>query len=352
MLIKGIFEQARFLDFDALLHRLRGRRRDHHQEDGRLPPVLGGQQGGRRTVRGRRRRATIASASSGTRRAAARASRWPSTPARSSGSPRWRTRRSSSSPTATTWTTSSSARSRTVRSCCVRRRCRPRAATTCATSCRSPPAASSSRPSRSSCPEPRRAHPLLSDRRNIVVIADEAHRSQYDFIDGFARHLRDALPNASFIGFTGTPIELTDRNTPRRLRRLHRHLRHPARRARTAPPCPSTTRRASPRSSCDEDEKPHVDAEFEEVTEAEEVERREKLKSKWARLEAMVGTEKRLALVAADLVEHFERAATRRWTARRMVVCMSRRICVDLYDEIVKLRPEWARSRRRRRRAR
>ncbi len=56
-------------------------------------------------------------------------------------------------------------------------------------------------------------YPLLSDRRNIVVIADEAHRSQYDFIDGFARHLRDALPNASFIGFTGTPIEATDRST-------------------------------------------------------------------------------------------------------------------------------------------
>ncbi len=98
--------------------------------------------------------------------------------------------------------------------CCGSRRSRPRAGRICASCSRWLPAASSSPPSRSSSPRRRATRtPLLSERRNIVVIADEAHRSQYDFIDGFARHMRDALPNASFIGFTGTPIELTDKNT-------------------------------------------------------------------------------------------------------------------------------------------
>ena len=114
--------------------------------------------------------------------------------------------------------------------CCGRRRCRRRPASICASCSTSPAAAWSSPPSRSSCPRRRASkHPLLSDRRNIVVIADEAHRSQYDFIDGFARHMRDALPNASFIGFTGTPIEKTRREHAGGVRRLHRHLRHPAR---------------------------------------------------------------------------------------------------------------------------
>ena len=106
-----------------------------------------------------------------------------------------------------------SARSPAATNCCGRLPCRPRTASTCGRCCRSPPAASSSPPSRSSCRRKGERYPELSDRRNIVVIADEAHRSQYDFIDGFARHMRDALPNASFIGFTGTPIEKTDANT-------------------------------------------------------------------------------------------------------------------------------------------
>ena len=222
----------------------------------------------------------------------------------------------------------------------------------CASCSRSPPAASSSRPSRSSCPRRRaRRIPLLSDRRNIVVIADEAHRSQYDFIDGFAQHLRDALPNASFIGFTGTPIELTDKNTQRRLRRLHRHLRHPAGRRGRRHRADLLRRPPRQARAWTRTERPKIDAEFEEVTEGEEVDQQEKLKSKWAAWRRWSATEKRVELIAKDLVEHFEQRLRPRWTARRMIVCMSRRICVDLYDAIVKLRPEWHERRRRRRRA-
>ena len=92
-------------------------------------------------------------------------------------------------------------------------------------------------------------YPTLSERRNIVVIADEAHRSQYDFIDGYARHIRDALPNASFIGFTGTPIEVHGRQYSRCVRRLHQCLRHQATRWKTRPPCGSTTRAGWPIST-------------------------------------------------------------------------------------------------------
>jgi type I restriction enzyme R subunit len=179
----------------------------------------------------------------------------------------------------------------------------------------------------------------LSDRRNIVVIADEAHRSQYDFMDGFAKHLRDALPNASFIGFTGTPIENTDKNTQavfgdyidiydiqqavedgatvriyyeNRLAKIH----------------------------LKEDEMVRVDAEFEELTESEEQTDRQKLKSRWARLEAIVGNEHRLELIAQDIINHFE-SRNEVLDGKAMIVCMSRRICVDLYAQIIKIRPDW-----------
>ncbi len=179
----------------------------------------------------------------------------------------------------------------------------------------------------------------LSDRRNIVVIADEAHRSQYDFMDGFAKHMRDALPNASFIGFTGTPIEKTDKNTQavfgdyidvydiqqavedgatvrifyeNRLAKIH----------------------------LKEEEKPRVDEEFEELTESEELTDRQQLKAKWARLEAIVGNQHRLSLIAADIVKHFEQRNAI-LDGKAMIVCMSRRICVDLYAEIIKIRPDW-----------
>ena len=182
-------------------------------------------------------------------------------------------------------------------------------------------------------------HPLLSDRRNVVVIADEAHRSQYDFIDGYARHMRDALPNASFIGFTGTPIELADAST-RAVFGDHISVYDIQRAVEDGATVPIYYESRLAKLALDESERPTIDAGFEEVTEGEEVERREKLKTKWAQLEAIVGAEKRLALVARDIVEHYERR-TDAMDGKAMVVCMSRRICIDLYRELVRLRPEW-----------
>ena len=179
----------------------------------------------------------------------------------------------------------------------------------------------------------------LSDRRNIVVIADEAHRSQYDFMDGFAKHMRDALPNASFIGFTGTPIENTDKNTQAvfgdyiDVYDIQQAVEDGA-----------TVRiyyeNRLAKINLKEEEKPRVDAEFEELTEGEEITSSQQLKAKWARLEAIVGNEHRLQLIAADIVKHFEQRNAI-LDGKGMIVCMSRRICVDLYDEIIKIRPDW-----------
>ena len=182
-------------------------------------------------------------------------------------------------------------------------------------------------------------HPLLSDRRNIVVIADEAHRSQYDFIDGFARHMRDALPNASFIAFTGTPLELADRDT-RAVFGDYISIYDIQRAVEDGATVPIYYESRLVKLDLPEELKPKIDEEFEEVTEGEEVERRENLKTKWSRLEAIVGAEKRLKLLAQDIVEHFERRLEA-MEGKGMIVCMSRRICVDLYREIVRLRPEW-----------
>ena len=182
-------------------------------------------------------------------------------------------------------------------------------------------------------------HPVLSNRRNIVVIADEAHRSQYDFIDGFARHMRDALPNASFIGFTGTPIEKEDANT-RAVFGDYISVYDIQRAVEDGATVPIYYESRLAKLELDETEKPKIDPEFEEATEGEEVERKEKLKSKWAQLEAIVGSEKRLNLVSQDIVSHFEQRLEA-MDGKAMVVCMSRRICVDLYQEIVKLRPDW-----------
>jgi len=182
-------------------------------------------------------------------------------------------------------------------------------------------------------------YPLLSDRRNIVVIADEAHRSQYDFIDGFARHMRDGLPKASFIGFTGTPIELNDRNTKAvfgdyiSVYDIERAVED-----KTTVKIYYEGRLA--KLELTESEKPKIDPDFEDITETEEVTEKSKLKRKWSRLEAMVGTEKRLALVAKDIVQHFEKRQEA-MDGKAMIVCMSRRICVDLYDQIIRLKPEW-----------
>ena len=181
--------------------------------------------------------------------------------------------------------------------------------------------------------------PQLSDRHNIVLIADEAHRSQYGFIDGFARHIRDALPNASFIGFTGTPIELTDRNT-RAVFGDDISVYDIQQAVDDGATVPIFYESRLAKIELDKDEKPHIDPEFEEATETEEVAQKEKLKTKWAQLEALVGTEKRIGLIADDIIAHFEERLET-IDGKGMIVCMSRRICVDLYNAIVKRRPEW-----------
>ena len=182
-------------------------------------------------------------------------------------------------------------------------------------------------------------HPLLSERRNVVVIADEAHRSQYDFIDGYARHMRDALPNASFVGFTGTPIELQDANT-RAVFGDYISVYDIQRAVEDQATVPIYYESRLAKLNLNESEKPRIDPDFEEVTEGEEIERKEKLKTKWAQLEAIVGAEKRLALIAKDIVAHFE-SRTEAMQGKAMVVCMSRRICIELYDRLARLRPAW-----------
>jgi type I restriction enzyme R subunit len=181
--------------------------------------------------------------------------------------------------------------------------------------------------------------PLLSDRRNIVVIADEAHRSQYDFIGGYARHMRDALPKASFIAFTGTPIELIDRNT-RAVFGDYISIYDIQQAVYDGATVPIYYEGRLAKLELDATERPQIDPDFEEVTEGEEVEQKERLKTKWAQLEAIVGAEKRIGLIADDLVRHFEQRLEA-MDGKAMVVCMSRRICVDLYNAIVALRPGW-----------
>ncbi|MGB7749730.1 MAG: type I restriction endonuclease subunit R [Verrucomicrobiia bacterium] len=182
-------------------------------------------------------------------------------------------------------------------------------------------------------------HPLLSDRRNIIVIADEAHRSQYDFIDGFAKHMRDALPKASFIGFTGTPIESGDKNTQAVFGDyidVYDILQ--SKEDKATVPIYYEARLA--KIDLKPEERPKIDPNFEEVTEDAEESTKESLRRKWAQLEAMVGTDRRIALVAEDLVKHWE-ARYDTMEGKAMVVCMSRRICVELYKAIQKLRPDW-----------
>ena len=188
-------------------------------------------------------------------------------------------------------------------------------------------------------------HPLLSDRRNIVVIADEAHRSQYDFIDGFARHMREALPNASFIGFTGTPIELTDKNT-RAVFGDYVSVYDIERAVKDGATVSIYYESRLAKLELNEAERPTLDEEFEEATEGEEVDHKERLKTKWAQLEALVGAEERVRLIAQDLVTHFEDRAEAMYRligdeGKAMIVCMSRRICVELYNAIAAIRPDW-----------
>jgi type I restriction enzyme R subunit len=180
----------------------------------------------------------------------------------------------------------------------------------------------------------------LSDRRNVVVIADEAHRSQYDFVDGYASAMHETLPNASFIGFTGTPIELKDANT-RAVFGDYLSIYDIQQAVLDGSTVPIYYEGRLAKLELKESEKPKIDPEFEEVTEGEEVEEKEKLKTKWAALESIVGTPDRIDLIARDVLQHFG-LRLEVMDGKAMIVCMSRRICVELYDAIIKLRPEWA----------
>jgi len=229
-------------------------------------------------------------------------------------------------------------------------------------------------------------YPLLSDRRNIIVIADEAHRSQYGLrgrlvvndgegkhaesqnpnllraadsqartqgkngkppstppgafmVYGFARHMRDALPNASYIAFTGTPITLTDRNT-RAVFGDYISVYDILQAVEDGATVPIYYESRVAKLHLPDELKPVVDDEFEEVTEDEEESLKQKLKSRWAQLEALVGTDERIANVAADIVAHFERRNAQ-MPGKGMIVCMSRRLCVKIYEALRKLRPDW-----------
>lgn len=194
------------------------------------------------------------------------------------------------------------------------------------------------------------AFPLLSDRRNLIVIADEAHRSQYGFDSklnpqtgvrryGYAHYVRQAMPNASFIGFTGTPIEATDVNTPA-VFGGYIDIYDISRAVEDGATVPIYYESRLARIELDEDEKPKIDAEIEALVEDETLTEAEKAKAKWSTVEALVGSSKRLQQIAADLVQHLE-ARIDAMDGKAMAVCMSRRICVDLYDQIVALRPDW-----------
>ncbi|MDA2175226.1 type I restriction endonuclease subunit R [Bacillus cereus] len=192
--------------------------------------------------------------------------------------------------------------------------------------------------------------PILTDRRNVIIIADEAHRSQYglgaktdsktgEIKYGYAKYLRDALPNASFIGFTGTPIEMEDKSTPA----VFGHyidVYDMTRAVEDEATVKIYYENRIIKLETDEEELQKIDDEFDEITEGQEEGDREKYKTKWSRLEAVVGSPNRIKKLAQDIVEHYEEKS-RIIAGKAMVVCMSRRICVELYDEIVKLRPDW-----------
>jgi type I restriction enzyme R subunit len=184
-----------------------------------------------------------------------------------------------------------------------------------------------------------RRFPLLSDRRNIVVIADEAHRTQYDLIDGLARNLRDALPSAAFVGFTGTPVEAADRNT-RAIFGAYIDVYDLTQAVEDGATVKVYYEGRLAKVELPEEARAALDAGFEDVTELAEVSERERLKTRWARIEAVVGTRERLERVAADIVEHWEKRRSV-LAGKAMIVCMSRRICADLYDAIIRLRPHW-----------
>lgn len=182
-------------------------------------------------------------------------------------------------------------------------------------------------------------YPRLSDRRNIVVIADEAHRSQYDFIDGFARHMRDALPNATFIGFTGTPIEKEDANT-KAVFGNYVDIYDIQQAVEDGATVGIYYESRLAKIQLSEENQKILDEQVEEITEDDELTDRQKRFAKWTSKEAVVGSQSRLKQVAADLITHFEQRLSAA-EGKGMIVCMSRRICVALHHEIIQLRPNW-----------
>jgi type I restriction enzyme R subunit len=216
--------------------------------------------------------------------------------------------------------------------------------------------------------------PVLSDRHNIVVIADEAHRTQYGFEAklktvkrpkvaaneataaneaqgnmaaepaaiyqaGYAQHLRDALPNATFVAFTGTPVSSEDRDT-RAVFGDYIHIYDMQQAKEDGATVAIYFESRLAKLALKEADLPQIDAEVDELTEDEEENQQAKLKSRWAALERVVGAEPRIQAVAADLVAHYEERCAAQ-TGKAMVVAMSRDICVHLYNEIIKLRPDW-----------
>ena len=194
--------------------------------------------------------------------------------------------------------------------------------------------------------------PVLSDRSNIVVIADEAHRTQYGFDarlkgkpgeeryqSGYAQHLRDALPNATFVAFTGTPVSSEDRDT-RAVFGDYIHIYDMQQAQEDGATVAIYYESRLAKLKLKEGDLPQIDAEVDELAEDEEEGTQAKLKSRWAALEKIVGAEPRIAKVAADIVDHFEER-NKAMPGKAMVVAMSRDICVHLYNEIIKLRPDW-----------
>ncbi|MGP9499169.1 type I restriction endonuclease subunit R [Halomonas sp. AOP43-D1-4] len=193
-------------------------------------------------------------------------------------------------------------------------------------------------------------HPVLNDRHNVVVISDEAHRSQYGlkatlkkdgtYKFGYARHMRDALPNASFIGFTGTPIESEDKDT-RAVFGDYVSIYDIQDAVDDGATVPIFYESRLAKLDINRDQIEELSAQVDEVVEDEEdVGNREKTKGEWSRLEKLVGASPRLQQVAEDLVKHFEtRSST--ITGKGMIVAMSREIAVHLYNALVTLRPEW-----------
>jgi type I restriction enzyme R subunit len=197
-----------------------------------------------------------------------------------------------------------------------------------------------------------RDYPLLSERKNVIIIADEAHRSQYGFglkipknVDkavlkyGYAKYVRDALPNATFIGFTGTPIEKADRSTPAVFGK-YVDIYDVEQAVEDGSTVKIYYESRLAKLELKPEERPYIDEEFEEVTEGEEIESKEYLKSKWSRLEKVVGSERRIKRIAKDIVKHWEDRVSV-LDGKAIIVCMSRRICIELHNEILKLRPDW-----------